>query len=108
MFDNAYSHTDGLTFGLAIEAAKKGLKIARLGWNGRNMFVVLMPGMYLPPYNTQEPGKKVNDRTAKWIGEDAPLDCCPYFAMYTADKKWLPGWLASQTDMLADDWFVVD
>ena len=50
----------------------------------------------------------MNDRTAKWIGEDAPLDCCPYFAMYTADKKWLPGWLASQTDMLADDWFVVD
>ena len=108
VFDAAYRQTDGLTFGLAIEAAKKGRKIARKGWNGKNMFVAYMPPLYLPPHNTQEPGAKVNDRTAKWIGEDQPLDCQPYFAMYNAQKQWIPGWVASQSDMLSDDWMIVD
>lgn len=97
-----------LTFGDAIYAAQAGYAIAREGWNGKGMFVVLMPPLYLPPFNTQDTARKVNDRTAKWIGEDAPLDCQPYFAMYTAAKQWQPGWLASQADMLANDWMVVD
>ena len=101
--------TDGsdLSFGQAIDAAKSGQKIARSGWNGKRMFVVLMPPLSLPPHSSQEPGAKVNDRTAKWIGEDAPLDCQPYFAMYNAQGQWQPGWLASQPDMLADDWTIV-
>ena len=106
-FDEAYRQTDGLTFGLAIEAAKKGKKIARKGWNGKNMFVVVMPALHLPPYSTQGTARKVNDRTAKWIGEDEPLDCQPYFAMYNAQKQWIPGWVASQSDMLCDDWMIV-
>lgn len=97
----------GMPFGHAIEAAKKGKKIARAGWNGKNMFVVMMPALKLPPFNTQDTNRKVNDRTAKWIGEDAPLNCVPYFAMYAANGDWVPGWLASQTDMLADDWMIV-
>jgi hypothetical protein len=95
-----------MNFGQAIEAAKEGKKIQRSGWNGKNMWVVLMPPLNLPPHSSQEPGAKVNDRTAKYIGEDTPLNCLPYFAMWTADQKWLPGWLASQTDMLAEDWGV--
>lgn len=67
-----------------------------------------MSRLQLPPYRTQGTERKVNDRTAKWIGEDTPLDSNPYFAMFTADRKWQPGWLASQTDMLADDWMIVD
>lgn len=106
-FNTAYRKCDEMPFGLAIEAAKMGHKIARKGWNGKGMWVVLMGGMSLPPYNSQEPGKKVNDRTAKLIGEDTSLVTLPYFAMWTADKKWLPGWLASQTDMLSDDWQIV-
>lgn len=105
--DNAYRPVDGLSFGLAIEAAKKGEKIARAGWNGKNMFVVYMPPLKLPPFSTQEPGPKVNDRTAKYIGEDTPLDCQPYFAMFNAQKQWIPGWVASQSDMLFDDWMIV-
>lgn len=107
VFEKHNRSTSGMPFGYAIEAAKQGHKIARRGWNGRDMFVVYMPPMYLPPFNSQEPGKKVNDRTAKFIGEDAPLDCQPYFAMYNAQKQWIPGWLASQSDMLADDWFIL-
>ena len=93
-----------MNFGQAIEAARACKKIQRSGWNGKDMWVVLMPALNLPPFSSQEPGAKVNDRTAKHIGVDTPLNCLPYFAMWTADKKWLPGWLASQTDMLAEDW----
>ena len=96
-----------LSFGQAIEAAKSGLKIARSGWNGKNMFVVYMPPLKLPPHNTEDTARKVNDRTAKFIGEDQPLDCQPYLAMYNAQKQWIPGWLASQSDMLAEDWLIV-
>ena len=98
----------GLTFGEAIEAAKEGKKIARAGWNGKGMFVVFMPGLQLPAYNTADTARKVNDRTAKWIGEDQPLDCQPYFAMYNAQKQWIPGWAATQSDMLDEDWCVVE
>jgi hypothetical protein len=72
------------------------------------MWLAYMSGMSLPPYSTQDTVRKVNDRTAKWIGEDTPLITLPYIAMWTADKKWLPGWLASQTDMLAEDWMILE
>jgi len=94
-------------FGFAIKAMKKGKKVARKGWNGKNMWLVYMSGMTLPAFNDQTSGKKVNDRTAKLIGKDTLLETLPYIAMWTADKKWLPGWLASQTDMLAEDWYIV-
>ena len=108
VFEKAYRPVEGMSFGLAIEAMKRGHKVARKGWNGKDMWIVYMSGMELPPYNTQGTERKVNDRTAKLIGEDTPLVTLPYIAMWTADQKWLPGWLASQTDMLADDWMIVD
>lgn len=89
---------------MALEYLKRGNRIARTGWNGKGMFIVLMPELLLPPFNTQDTNRKVNGRTAKWIGEDAPLNCRPYIAMYTAQKEWQPGWLASQADLLAEDW----
>lgn len=96
-----------LNFGDAIAALKDGKRVARSGWNGKGMWLAYMSGMSLPPFNTQGTEKKVNDRTAKWIGEDQPLVTLPYIAMWTADSKWLPGWLASQTDMLAEDWCIL-
>ncbi len=89
-FEKANRPTDAMPFGHAIEAAKLGKKIARKGWNGKDMFVVYMEPLQL-----------------KFIGEDTPLDCQPYFAMFNAQKQWIPGWLASQSDMLADDWMIV-
>lgn len=108
VFNRAYQPADAMSFGHAIAAMKDGRKVARAGWNGKGMFIVLMPPLYLPPFNTQDTSRKVNDRTAKWIGEDQPLDCQPYFTMWTAAKQWQPGWLASQADMLADDWQILD
>lgn len=108
VFEAAYQPTTAMNFGHAIEAMKLGHKVARSGWNGKGMFVVYMPPLYLPPFNTQGTYRKVNDRTAKWIGEDKPLDCQPYFSLYTADEKWVPGWHPSQTDMLANDWQIIE
>ena len=97
-----------MSFEQALIQLKNGVKMAREGWNGKGMYIVLMPGLYLPPFNSQDTNRKVNDRTAKIIGEDKPLDSQPYFAMYTAQGQWQPGWLASQADMLANDWMIIN
>lgn len=96
-----------MNIGQAIEAMKAGAKVAREGWNGKGMWLVLMPELKLPPFSSQGPGARVNDRTAIHIGEDTPLECQPYIVMWTAQQKWQPGWLASQADLLAEDWVVV-
>lgn len=90
-----------MNFGQAIEALKEGKKVARKGWNGKGVWIVLMPALYL------EAGM-VNGRTRKHIGENQPLDSQPYIAMWTAEGKWQPGWLASQADILAEDWEIVN
>lgn len=95
------------SFSKALELAKEGKKIARAGWNGKNQFVVMMPALYLPPYDTQDTNRKVNDRTAKHIGEGTPLDSQPYFALFNAQGKWQPGWVPSQGDLFAEDWTIV-
>jgi len=99
---------DNLNFGQALSYLKQGKRVQRDGWNGKGMWIVLMPGLQLPPYNDQTTDRKVNDRTAAHIGEDTPLDSQPYIVMWTADQKWQPGWLASQADLLAEDWRLVD
>lgn len=101
---------ENLTFSEALEALKSGDKLARRGWNattlGIRMFTVLMPALNLPPFNHQEPGPWVNDRTAKHIGNDTPLNSQPYFALYTDREgaNWQPGWVPSTSDLLAEDW----
>jgi len=102
----------GISFSDELLFLKDGRRLTRLGWNGNIdrlatgevMFIVMMPRLCLPSFNTQDTARKVNDRTAKWIGEDQPLDCQPYVALYTRAKLWQPGWLPSQADLFADDW----
>lgn len=96
-----------MNIGEAVQAMKDGMRCARSGWNGKNMFVVYMSPLNLPPFSSPDAARKVNDRTAKFIGEDTPLESLGYFAMFTAHKKWQPGWLPSQADLLAEDWQVV-
>jgi len=85
--------------GEAVEAMENGQKVRRAGWNGKGMWLCLMPSLFLPK-------ESVNVRTKSHIGE-ADLDCQPYIVMWTAQGKWQPGWLASQPDLLAKDWEVV-
>jgi len=89
-----------MTFGEAIKQMKDGKKCARAGWNGKGMWVA-----YLPPVTYE--AEKVNARIKALIGPDKDLRCNAYFGMWTADEKWQIGWLASQSDMCAEDWQVV-
>lgn len=88
-------------FGNALLYMKKGMKVARKGWNGRNMWVVYMPPLFLDK-------DVINGRTKKHLGEGVDLDSQGYLAMMNAQGKWQPGWLATQSDVLADDWMVVE
>lgn len=72
----------GLSFGKALDALKAGHRISREGWNGKGMWLDL-----------QVPS----------LGSKMTL---PYIYMWTADKNLVP-WLASQTDLLANDWCIV-
>lgn len=95
VFEEAYRLTDALSFGLAIEAAKKGKRIARKGWNGKGQYVELASGIgYVGP-----DGRTVNAEHAA-IGNKA-------FAFVGTSGVQM-GWLASQADMLADDWIILE
>ena len=87
-----------MTFGDALEALKKGLKVARSGWNGKSMFLFLVPGSTF----------KVNRAPLMGIyPEGTEITYCPHIDMKTADGKVVP-WLCSQTDALAEDWCIVE
>lgn len=97
-----------MNFGEALEALKAQKRVERKSWNAYNQFIVMMPGFVLPPFNDQSTERKVNDRTAKWIGKDKPMNCQSYLAIHTADEKWQPGWLPNQEDLFAEDWEIVE
>lgn len=97
-----------MNFSEALILLKKENKMRRKGWKAPNQFVVMMPSLYLPPFNSQDTNKKVNDRTAKWIGENTPLDSQPYFALFNAQGKWQPGWVPSTGDLFAEDWEIAE
>lgn len=103
-FDNAYRVTDGMSFGLAIEALKADRRVARAGWNGKGMWLVLVSGS---PEVTLRPGTPYH--TA--LGLES-CEILPHIDMWTTNaqgrRAMLPGWVASQTDMLADDWQLVE
>lgn len=80
-----------LTFGGALEALKAGKKVARTGWNGKGMYLYLADGKLL----TQEIG-------------DGSYPFTDSIVMKTADDRFCIGWLASQADMLAEDWCIVE
>jgi hypothetical protein len=86
VFDRAYRPTIGMTFGLAVEALKQGQRVARAGWNGKGMYLQYVDG-------------------ADWdiftINSGFPFRS--FIAMKTVDDEIVP-WLASQSDVLAEDW----
>ena len=109
-FENAYRPATGLTFGLAIEAMKAGKRVGRAGWNGKGMWV-----RYIDPYAPHPDtvaGRCDGARTNPYFkaadnNADAQGTMLPWIGMKTADNKFVP-WLASQTDMLAEDWQIVE
>ena len=72
-----------MNFGQAIMLLRSGSRVARAGWNGKGMWLEIQ---------VPDAGSKMS---------------LPYIYMKTADNNLVP-WLASQTDMLADDWEVIE
>lgn len=99
VFANAYGPTDGMTFGLAIEALKKGAKVARAGWNGKGMFLYYVPAAAYP-------AQRNTLSTMVGVFPNDMVPYCAYIAMKTAQDNVVP-WLASQSDVLANDWAIV-
>ena len=98
VFEAAYQPLNALSFSHALEAIKSGLKVARAGWNGKGMFVFLVPGSVF----------KVNRPPLLGIyPEGTEINYHGHIDMKTADGQVVP-WLASQTDVLANDWCVVE
>lgn len=87
-------------FGLAISLLKDGKKVARKGWNGKGMFL-----FYVPANKYPADGNKLG--TLKGIYQDDLVPYKAYIAMKTVDDEVVP-WLSSQTDMLAEDWVIVE
>ena len=103
VFEEAYRESTGLTFGVALELLTRGEKVARIGWNGKGMFLVMTEGSEVPTENMR------NDVTRGYYekeGKDT-VKICPHIDMKAADGTMVIGWLASQTDMLAEDWLIV-
>jgi len=81
----------GMSFGSALNAIKSGLRVAREGWNGKGMWLTLI-----------DPGNAMHTSIA------GRYDMQPCIGMKTASGVMQPGWLASQNDMLACDWIIVE
>lgn len=93
------------TFGDAVVALKQGKRVAREGWNGKGMFLFLLPAADgIPTKVIHDPALRAVIESE--LGEET-FDALGSIRMFTADKKILTGWLASQTDILAEDWVIL-
>jgi hypothetical protein len=86
-----------MNFGHALEALEAGKKVARSGWNGKGMFVYLVPANCYP----------VQTEAAKsYFGEDAMVPYNPYLAIKNVNES-VSTWVPSVNDVLAKDWSIV-
>lgn len=91
-FEEAYKISGEMSFGHALELLKRGEKVARKGWNGKGMFLFLATGKQFESDN---------------LGDQLPEIVNDVICMKTAQNTICIGWLASQTDILADDWEII-
>lgn len=94
-FEEAYKMSGEMNFGHALELLKRGEKVARKGWNGKGMFIFIASEF--------EFVTKANMETFQKSGVTVDDTIC----MLNAQGDCVVGWLASQTDMLADDWEII-
>lgn len=98
VFDYAYREVNALPFSLALEAVLDGRKVTRKGWNGKEMFIFLVNGSTF----------QVNRPPLLGIyPEGTEIKYRPHIDMRTADGSVVP-WVASQSDLLSEDWAIVD
>lgn len=100
--ERPWEHGEIFDFGGAIRALKLGMKVARKGWNGKGMFLWLKPAATVKSEWCKDPMlKKLADANG------GKIEALGTICMFTAQHQILSGWLASQTDMLAEDWVIV-
>lgn len=89
-----------MDFGQALSGLRAGHRLTRRGWNGVGMYVVLQAGY--------PDGIAINANTAAAtrLAEGTVCRFRPYLMLCAADGEFVP-WVASQTDLLADDWDIV-
>jgi hypothetical protein len=97
-FDAAYRPCSAMPFGLAIEALKRGARVARAGWNGKGMFVYLVPPASYP---VQTGAAKAH------FGEGSMVPYNAYLALKGVDDT-VSTWAPSGSDALAEDWLIVE
>lgn len=101
MQEQTVTQIAGLTFGQAIEAIKDGKKIARNGWNGKGMFVYLVPEAKYPaernPLGTMQ----------EHADENGLVNYNAYMAIKNVNDT-VSTWVPSVNDCLAEDWFVLE
>jgi hypothetical protein len=97
-FDAAYRPCTAMTFGLALEALKRGARVARAGWNGKGMFAYLVPAKSYP---AQTGAAKA------FFGEGGMVPYNAYLALKGADDT-VSTWAPSGSDALAEDWLIVE
>jgi hypothetical protein len=102
-FDMAYRKSGSLDFGAALKMLKLGFRVARKGWNGKGMFIYLVRQTLVDKEFLRNEASIMpicdNTGTAHFNS---------HIVMKTADGSVCVGWLASQTDMLAEDWEVIE
>jgi hypothetical protein len=89
-----------MTFGAAIEALKGGSKVTRAGWNGKGMFLYYVPA-------ASYPASRNTLGTMLGYFKDDLVPYQAYIAMKTAQDTVVP-WLASQSDLLSEDWSIIN
>ena len=95
-----------LSFSTALDALKAGHRVARSGWNWKDMWLSLSG----PLEGTRVPAGKIWSQHCADFANSQPdgvVTVLPTINMKTADGKILMGWLASQTDLLSDDWVIL-
>ena len=108
-----------MNFGQAIEALKAGKRVARMGWNGKGMFIFQTPGDELEvgfiidkvislPQSVKDFFRAKDEKQLPSEQGLTKVKFGAYLCMYAADGSIVNGWLASQTDMLAEDWCIVE
>lgn len=93
-----------LSYGRALAQLKLGRRVSRAGWNGKGMWLQMVAaGQYAVAIGS------IRLESGSAYIEDQPdaLDLLPWIGMKTADNKFVP-WLCSQTDMIAEDWCVLE
>jgi hypothetical protein len=90
-----------VNFAEALAVLHIGKRVTRRGWNGRNMWLLIVPGSTI----TVAAGRPLGDAAPELI--DRQVAYRPHIDMFTANGEVVP-WVATQSDLLGDDWEIVD